>query len=96
MDDDISIVHSSNFNIRSTYYNTEEGVVVRDRQFNRVLADLIDRLIHVPDAFLECGEGQTPPALPPIMDLLTADDLPQLREELGHKQRMLDAWSVAW
>jgi len=96
MDDDISIVHSSNFNIRSTYYNTEEGVVVHDRRFNRLLADLIDRLIHVPDAFLECGEGQTPPALPPIMDLLTADDLPQLRDELGHKQHALDAWSVAW
>ncbi len=96
VDDDLSIVHSSNFNIRSTYYNTEEGVVVLDREFNRVLGDLVDQLIEKRDAFLECQEGQKPPSLPPIMDLLTADDLPELRKELGHKQRILDAWSVVW
>ena len=96
VDDDLSIVHSSNFNIRSTYYNTEEGVVVLDREFNRVLGDLVDQLIEKRDVFLECQEGQTPPALPPIMDLLTTDDLPAMREELGHKQGTLDAWSVMW
>lgn len=96
VDDDLSIVHSSNFNIRSTYYNTEEGVVVLDREFNRALGDLVDRLIEKRDVFLECREGQTPPALPPIMDLLTTDDLPAMREELGHKQPALDAWSVTW
>jgi putative cardiolipin synthase len=96
VDDVISIVHSSNFNIRSTYYNTEEGVVVRDRGFNRALGDLVDRLIDSPGVFLECAEGQPPPALPPIMDLLTTDDLPELRKELGHKQRALDAWGVIW
>ena len=47
VDDDISIIHSSNFNIRSTYYNTEEGVVVLDREFNRVLGNLIDDLIEL-------------------------------------------------
>ena len=96
VDDDLSIVHSSNFNIRSTYYNTEEGVVVLDREFNRILGDLVDHLIENRDVFLECQEGQTPPALPPIMELLTTDDLPALREELAHKQRILDAWSVVW
>ncbi len=96
VDDDLSIVHSSNFNIRSTYYNTEEGVAVLDRDFNRLLGDLVDRLIEERDAFLECREGETPPALPPIMDLLTTEDLPALREELGHKQPTLDAWSVLW
>jgi phosphatidylserine/phosphatidylglycerophosphate/cardiolipin synthase-like enzyme len=96
VDDDISIVHSSNFNIRSTYYNTEEGVVVRDRGFNCALGDLVDGLIDNPDIFLECGEGHPPLALPPVMDLLTTDDLPALRKELGHRQRALDAWGVAW
>ena len=96
VDDDLSIVHSSNFNIRSTYYNTEEGVVVLDREFNRVLGDLVDHLIENRDVFLECQGGQTPPALPPIMELLTTDDLPALREELAHKQRILDAWGVTW
>jgi putative cardiolipin synthase len=96
VDDVISIVHSSNFNIRSTYYNTEEGVVVRDRGFNRALGDLVDRLIDNPGVFLECGEGQPTPALPPVMDLLTTEDLSELRKELGHKQRALDAWGVTW
>ncbi len=96
VDDDLSIVHSSNFNIRSTYYNTEEGVVVLDRAFNRVLGDLVDNLVADRVAFLECEEGQAPPALPPIMDLLTTDDLPAMRKELGHKQGTLDAWSVVW
>ncbi len=96
VDDELSIVHSSNFNIRSTYYNTEEGVAVLDREFNRVLRDLVDRLIEDRDAFLECREGQTPAVLPPIMDLLTTDDLPAMRKELGNKQPTLDAWSVMW
>jgi hypothetical protein len=30
------------------------------------------------------------------MELLTTDDLPALREELAHKQRILDAWGVTW
>jgi hypothetical protein len=34
--------------------------------------------------------------LPDIMKLLTADDLPAIREELGDKERLLDAWGVAW
>lgn len=96
IDDEISIVHSSNFNIRSTYYNTEAGVVVRDRKINTLLEDLVNSLIDVDDFELECRDGATAPALPDIMDLLTKEDLPVLREELGNKQRALDAWGVTW
>jgi putative cardiolipin synthase len=96
VDDDISIVHSSNFNIRSTYYNTEAGVVVLDRAFNRLLGNLVESLIDAGRFDLECQDGATPPVLPDIMKLLTADDLPAIREELGDKERLLDAWGVAW
>ena len=30
IDDDLTIVHSSNFNIRSTHYNTEAGLAVHN------------------------------------------------------------------
>jgi phosphatidylserine/phosphatidylglycerophosphate/cardiolipin synthase-like enzyme len=96
VDDEISIIHSSNFNIRSTYYNTEAGVVVLDRKLNSVLRELIDGLIDLHDFQLECRDGGETPVVPNVMDLMTTDDIPAMREQLGGKQRFLDAWSVAW
>ena len=96
VDNDISIIHSSNFNIRSTFYNTEAGVVVLDEKFNRVLGGVVESLINVNGYQLECENGGTAPELPELMHLLTKDDLPALRDELGHKQRILDAWGVVW
>jgi len=96
VDDDLSIVHSSNFNIRSTYYNTEAGVVVLDEDFNRLLGNFVESLIDIHKFKLECQDGATAPQLPDIMELLTTDDLPTIRKELGKKQRFLDAWGAAW
>ncbi len=96
VDDEISIVHSSNFNIRSTYYNSEAGVVVLDRDFNKLLGNLIDGLIDLHDYQLECQDGGSTPMIPDGMDLVTVDDIPAMREELGNKQRFLDAWGVTW
>jgi phosphatidylserine/phosphatidylglycerophosphate/cardiolipin synthase-like enzyme len=96
VDDRLSVIHSSNFNIRSTYYNTEAGVAVLDRDFNQQLGDLIDNLIDLHDFRLQCGDGDETPAIPMVMDLWTTEDIPMLREMLGGKQRFLDAWSVAW
>lgn len=96
IDDQISVIHSSNFNIRSTYYNTEAGVVVLDRGFNRQLGELIDNLIDLHDFRVQCQNGDEAPSFPTVMDRLTVEDLGALREALGGKQRFLDAWSVAW
>jgi phosphatidylserine/phosphatidylglycerophosphate/cardiolipin synthase-like enzyme len=96
VDDDISIVHSSNFNIRSTYYNTEAGVFVLDRKFNQDLRGLVEGLIELQDDHLECQNGGESPVIPSVLDLLTVDDVPGMLEELGGKQPFLDAWSVAW
>ncbi len=96
VDDELSIVHSSNFNIRSTYYNTEAGVAVLDRGLNQELTQLLDDLTEFEDVEMDCGNGNGSPEIPGLVSLLTQEDIPQMREELGGKQGFLDAWSVAW
>ncbi len=96
VDDDLSIVHSSNFNIRSTYYNTEAGVVVRDADFNRRLGELVEGLIALHGLELPCTNGVDDPVLPALLDRLQVSDLPRMREELGDRQHFFDAYSAAW
>jgi phosphatidylserine/phosphatidylglycerophosphate/cardiolipin synthase-like enzyme len=96
VDDEISIIHSSNFNIRSTYYNTEAGVAVLGHFFNSKLGDLVDELIALKDFELDCSNGDHGPEVPALLGQLTREDVPLMREELGGKQKFLDAWSVAW
>jgi len=45
IDGEIGIVHSSNFNYRSTYYNTEAGVLLFDSRINARLKELVDELV---------------------------------------------------
>jgi putative cardiolipin synthase len=96
VDDELSIIHSSNFNIRSTYYNTEAGVAILDREVNRDLSRLLDDLTEFHDVEMDCGNGNGSPLIPELVGLLTQDDIPEMLEELGGKQGFLDAWSVAW
>jgi len=96
VDDEISIVHSSNFNIRSTYYNTEAGAVVLDHAFNRELRDLLDDLVDFRDVEMSCIDGNGFLEIPALVHRLGPDDIPEMKEELGDKQPFLDAWSVAW
>jgi phosphatidylserine/phosphatidylglycerophosphate/cardiolipin synthase-like enzyme len=96
VDDELSIIHSSNFNIRSTYYNTEAGVAVLDRDLNRELTDILDELTEFHDVEMDCGNGNGSPEVPELVSLLGPEDVPEMRQELGGKQGFLDAWSVAW
>ncbi len=96
VDDELSIIHSSNFNIRSTYYNTEAGVVVLDRGLNQDLSQILDDLIEFHDVEMDCRNGNGSPPIPELVTLLSPDDLPRMREELGGKQGFLDAWGVTW
>jgi len=96
IDDDVTIVHSSNFNIRSTYYNTEAGVVVRDVSFNVEVKELLDGLISLRDLKLECGDGLDPVAVERVVGRLGPEDVPRLREILGKKQPFVDSWGVLW
>jgi putative cardiolipin synthase len=96
VDDELSIIHSSNFNIRSTYYNTEAGVAVLDRGLNQQLTQLLEDLIDFHDVEMDCGNGNGSPPIPELVSLLGKEDLPEIREELGGKQKFLDAWGVTW
>ncbi len=96
VDDEFSIIHSSNFNIRSTYYNTEAGAAVLDHAFNRELSDLLDDLVEFRDVEMSCVNGNGYLEIPALVRRLGPEDIPEMKEELGDKQRFLDAWSVAW
>ena len=96
VDDEISIVHSSNFNYRSTYYNTEAGVVVLDRGFNRALGALLDGLVALHDFEPDCGGGANGIRIPRLLEKLGPEEIPRMREELGRNQKFLDSMSVAW
>ncbi len=45
IDGDLALVGSSNFNVRSTFYNTEAGVLVLDGGFARRVAGMVDALV---------------------------------------------------
>jgi cardiolipin synthase len=96
IDDRLAMVHSSNFNIRSTFYNTEAGIVVLDKSFNREVEELLDRLVTLRDARLSCSGGLGDIRVEEVVHRLTTEDLPRLRRILGSKQRFLDSMAVLW
>ncbi len=44
VDERYALIHSSNFNYRSSYYNTEAGILVLGRRLARRLAGIVDRM----------------------------------------------------
>ena len=59
VDGSIGIVTASNFNIRSTWYNTEAGVLVADRKAAEEIRSTIDRLTASTPLAPVCHDGQT-------------------------------------
>jgi phosphatidylserine/phosphatidylglycerophosphate/cardiolipin synthase-like enzyme len=96
VDDVLTIVHSSNFNIRSTYYNTEAGVVVRDGAFNAEVEDLLDGLISLRDLRLDCADRIDDVTVGEVVEKVAPDDVPRLREILGNRQHWVDALGLMW
>jgi phosphatidylserine/phosphatidylglycerophosphate/cardiolipin synthase-like enzyme len=96
VDDELSIVHSSNFNIRSTYYNTEAGVAVLDRGFNARIKDLFDGLVTLHNFDLRCTNGNRQVVVDQLVDLLGPDDVEAMIDELGGRQHFLDGMSMLW
>ncbi len=96
VDHELTIVHSSNFNIRSTYYNTEAGVAVMDRAFSSRMEDLFDGLVTLHNFDLRCTNGDRQVVVDKLVKLLGPDDVEAMRTELGSKQRFLDGMSMFW
>jgi phosphatidylserine/phosphatidylglycerophosphate/cardiolipin synthase-like enzyme len=96
IDGELTIVHSSNFNIRSTFYNTEAGVAVLDRDFNHRAKEVLDELVALRDVELSCETGDNGITVERVMQKLTTEDVPGLRRALGRKQGFLDSMAVVW
>lgn len=96
IDDDLTIVHSSNFNIRSTYYNTEAGVAVLNPGFNRRMERLLDGLLSLYNFDLSCNNGDRQVVVDQLVALLGPEDVKAMRGEIGSKQRFLDGMSMLW
>jgi len=96
IDDRLSVIHSSNFNIRSTYYNTEAGIAILDPAFNSQLKNVLDRLVELRDFEVGCDDGMHAVMVESITHRLTADDLPRLRAAIRGKQWFLDSMAVVW
>ena len=96
VDDELAIVHSSNFNIRSTYYNTEAGVAVMDLGFNRRMKELLDGLVTLHNFDLRCSNGDRQVVVDQLVNLLGPDDVEAMKRELGSKQWFLDSMSMLW
>ena len=96
IDHELTIVHSSNFNIRSTYYNTEAGVAVMNRGFNRRMESLFDGLVSLHNFDLRCTHGDRQVVVDKLVNLLGPEDVEVMRQELGSKQRFLDGMGMLW
>jgi len=96
IDDELTIIHSSNFNIRSTFYNTEAGVAVLDRGFNRRVKRLFDGLVTLRDFDLTCTNGDRGLTVDKLVERLGDDDVEDMRQKLGHRQYFLDGMSLLW
>jgi len=96
IDDALTIVHSSNFNIRSTFYNTEAGLAVLDRGFNARMKSLIDGLLTLSNFDLQCTNGDRQVVVDRLVTRLGAEDVEVMRDDLGHSQGFLDGMSLLW
>ena len=95
-DDELTIVHSSNFNIRSTYYNTEAGLAVMDRDFNIQMKEVFDGLVTLLDFDLRCSNPDRQVTVDKLVQLLGSGDVAAMKTELGSQQRFLDGMSMLW
>lgn len=96
VDRELTVVHSSNFNVRSTYYNTEAGVIVRDATFNAEAEALLDELVTLHGLRLGCGDSFDELTVDRVVQQLGPADLPRLRAILGNRQRWIDSMSLLW
>jgi len=99
IDDRVAIVHSSNFNYRSVYYNTEAGAVVLDPVFVHSVTELFEELISHrvrPFSCIDDNDGGIALIEVTTMTRIDADRLPELRDQLSLMSRFVDSMSMLW
>ena len=95
VDGRIGIVTASNFNIRSTWYNTEAGVLVADPSVADQIRSLIDRLTGATPLTLECHDGLAFTLDEPSL-FFDADQRDRIRRELGDSTARIEAYGPAF
>lgn len=98
VDDEVAVVHSSNFNYRSAHFNTEAGLLALDRGLARELEDRVDAAIAPGPRPVPCvgAAGAERVDGGPLAVRLTVDDLERMKQELGDRGPTLDSLSVLW
>jgi len=95
VDGRIAIVTASNFNVRSTWYNTEAGVLVNDPSTANEIRSTIDRLTGITPLVLECEDGHPLTLSSPS---LFFDDAQRekFKQELGASTAKIESYGPAF
>ncbi|RLE32961.1 MAG: hypothetical protein DRJ61_08300 [Acidobacteria bacterium] len=95
VDGRIGIVTASNFNIRSTWYNTEAGVLVNDPSTANEIRSTIDRLTGATPLTFECRDGLVFTLSEPSL-LFGTDQRNKIRQELGVSAAKIERYGPAF
>ncbi len=95
VDGRIAIVTASNFNVRSTWYNTEAGVLVDDPSTAVEIRSTIDRLTGITPLILDCHDGRPLTLGSPS---LFFDDAQRekIKQELGASAAKIESYGPAF
>lgn len=94
VDGQIGIVTASNFNVRSTWYNTEAGVLVADPAVADEIRSVIDRLTGTTPLTFECRDGR-PLTLGEPSRFFDKAQRDRIKRDLGDSTATLEAYGPA-
>ena len=95
VDGRIAIVTASNFNIRSTWYNTEAGVLVSDPSAAIEIRSTVDRLTGKTPLVLECHDGR-PLTLGSPSLFFDEAQREKIKQELGASTAKIESYGPAF
>ncbi len=95
VDGRVGIVTASNFNIRSTWYNTEAGVLVASTTAANTIHSLVDRLTGAIPLTFECRDGLAFTLGEPSL-LFDTDRRDKIRQELGDSAAKIERYGPAF
>jgi len=95
VDGRVAIVTASNFNVRSTWYNTEAGVLVADPSAANEIRSTVDRLTGVIPLVLECHDGRTLTLGSPSL-FFDGEQREKIKQELGNSTAKIESYGPAF
>ncbi len=95
VDGRIAIVTASNFNVRSTWYNTEAGVLVNDPSAAIEIRSTVDRLTGTIPLVLECDDGR-PLTLGSPSLFFDGELREKIKQDLGDSAAKIESYGPAF